>query len=353
MTDADDQRVTLSDGPVYVSHYPRRMLVDEGTGMWCQNCPSGMLELDRLHREFGDNVIAVATHCNADQDPLTNDPYWQGLGFYAAPYFRLDRIRQSASGSASGLDAYYDRPVEFRITISGLESEGNDAVKVTASVESAVPADNSADRYRIGYVLTSDFYCPGDRKYYQQNDVTNPSGGRFYFMPKRIPGDMIVFHDVSLTSDNAFEGIAGSLPAELLPGERYEFSWTVDRPELLEDIADGRMVVYLLDSVTGEIFNADSAGIRSFSSVADVEPDGSLSPSVKALQGGQLGVYVPTEEPFSLTVYDMNGARCAVYEGGKGMSVNVVRHDLPSGIYVAVLKTEGGICSTRLLITNN
>lgn len=273
---AGGERVKLSEGQVYVSLYPRNVLLDEGTGMWCLNCAKGMLEMESMARSLGNQMIGVATHCQKDQDPLTNEEYWNQLGFYAAPYFKLNRIASSSSGSVSDMSHYYASPTECRVSISNISLQGNESADVTVTVDNGVELDNTSDRYRIGYVVTADFYRPGNRKFYQQNDATNPTSERFYFMPKRIPADLIVFHDVSLTSEAAFSGFEKSLPQEVMTaGGSHEFSWSFERPELLDFLKEGKVVAYIIDTQSGELLNAARKSLDEDSSV-DALPSESL-----------------------------------------------------------------------------
>ena len=43
----------------------KNVLVEEVTGTWCNNCPSGIYYIDSLQHVY-DNVIAIAVHTNGN-----------------------------------------------------------------------------------------------------------------------------------------------------------------------------------------------------------------------------------------------------------------------------------------------
>lgn len=342
-------RVTLCEGTVYASWYTRTLLADKGTGMWCQNCPKGILEMEKLEREFGDAVIGVDTHSYPDLDPLANPSYWDGLGFVAAPYFMLDRLKGSVGGSADGFSRYYDRPTAFKITIDEIRPEGDDAIRVTAGVTTAVDTDNSTDRYRIGYVLTADFYQPDERKFAQHNDVSTPSGDRFYFLPTRIPADLMKYHDVSLTSANAFSGFEKSLPSKLEQGVEYSFSWNVARPELLDDIADGRVVAYLIDTESGAIENTAARSPGQETSVPSLTVNDAALPVVDVIAGGSLRVTLPDAGGYTLDVFDISGClRLSV--SGVANPQDCVAASLCNGFYLVRVTASCGSAIYKIAV---
>lgn len=68
--------------------------------------------------------------------------------------------------------------------------------------------------------------------------------------------------NVVLTSENAFDGIKGALAGRLEAREAHEVSWSMQRPELLEDWNKARIVAYIIDSETGRVVNAAAHRVK-------------------------------------------------------------------------------------------
>lgn len=346
----NNERVTLSEGDIFVSSYPRTLLVDKGTATWCVNCPQAMLDLEAYKRMFGASIIAVETHCNADIDPLTDSGYWDGLGFYAAPTFMVNRIRKSSSQTIAGITGYFDMPTTFKVTLGDVKISGKDSAEITATAVSASDVDNSSGRYRVGYVLTADFHDPENIQFRQQNSINGPYGYRFYFMPSVITPDLMTHHDVSLTSDNAFTGFEGSLPTTLESGKEYTHTWTIDRPELLDDIRRGRVVAYIVDAEEGDVENAAALMLDGNSGsgiYSAVKPD--ASPEIRYLQGGTLMITLPESGEYRLDTFDMSGM-LRFTATGTADSAAVIETGLPKGIYVTRLTTRDDASMTKIIV---
>lgn len=346
MTDGET-KVALSENFIYASPYAKRLLVDKGTGMWCQNCPRGILELESLERQLGEAVVAVDTHSYPDQDPLANTDYWNGLGFYAAPFFMLDRRDSSKGENTSAFSKFYDTPANFKIDITGISLEGNEEATVTTTVKAAYDTDNGSGRFRIGYVLTADFHEPDNRSFMQQNNTSNPSGERFYFMPSRIPADLMTYHDVSLTAENAFNGFEGSLPEFMEAGNGYDYSWKIKRPELLDDLKNGRVAAYVIDTESKTVDNTTARLLAGGSGIGSIADDSSRL--IEPAGNGRLRLNLESGSEYRLEVFDASGKR-VFSRTGNHVCGELTDTGLDAGIYVATVSADCGFSSCRIII---
>lgn len=242
----------------FASAFSRRLFVDEGTGMWCVNCPTGTLTLNKLHQEYGDQLIGVTTHVNTlttgSNDLLSNAVYFSKLAYRDIPKMMLNRL---ADTQANGDEKFGDiplSPVSFGIEMTEPQTLDYGTATAKVNVRVAAQTDNSADRYRIGYVGIKTYYGKDNDEYYQRNSCALLSNDEYYYLPTNMKAPLCVFHNVSVTSDTAFTGITESLPATLEPGEAYPFTVTVDGLE--EGI---KLVVFVLDTQTGEMMNCTAA----------------------------------------------------------------------------------------------
>lgn len=88
------ENVGVEDSVAAVNFIPaHRILLEEGTGMWCGYCPLGMLATEHLNELYPDTVIAVTVH---HDDVLCDTDYDKALGFMNFPSGSLT-VRRHAS----------------------------------------------------------------------------------------------------------------------------------------------------------------------------------------------------------------------------------------------------------------
>ncbi len=327
-----------SDAPDHSDpDFVRALVVDKGTGMWCVNCPSREVVIDDLEDRFGSRLIMLVTHV---RDILDNPGYWEALEYNSVPRMMLNRIKASQGGGDANFEEYYDQPTSFGIRIDGPVEIAERNLKVKARVKVSESIDNSGERYRVGYVITGNFYKPGDNKYIQENNCTNPFFGAYYYLPGKIPSALMHYENVTLTSETAFTGIEGSLPASLVPGESYEVSWECVTPTLLDSPEDARVVAFVIDTVTGELMNAcaldastesvvNEAAVISTESLFHITSDGMIQASI-----------LPGEE-YCLEVFDVAGIRIDL-KTGLGTGCDLFEIPDMTGLMIVTLSTPRG-----------
>lgn len=349
---SDGKSDQLLKSNIYASYFVRNLVVDKGTGMWCQNCPSGMIELEKLQNQFGDNIIALETHIDGGPEPLSNKDYWTQIDFYAAPYFKLNRIKNSAYSNTSKFEQYYSNPTRFAIDVTSVKEISEDQYEITAKVEAAESLNNSSDRYRIGYVMSSTFFDPTSKSFYQKNTPAL-SSDRFYYLPSKISSELMVFHDVTLGVDGAFSGIEYSLPEQIEADMNHDFTWTVERPELLGDMKAGRIVAIVLDTETGIIENATAVNLdKEFgdSSVESIISGAKASTiGLRAIADGELSITSNCDADYVLAIYSTDGRLCQQFEGVAN-GTETVNTSLAKGIYVAHLTANNETKTIKIAI---
>lgn len=336
---ADGKTVEIFSGSYFSSAFRKMPFVDEGTGLWCVNCPSGMIQADRLKEHFGEEMVLVTAHVN---DVFANQEYFNFLSSYSVPYFRLDRRRATAGSGTEKFGKYYDMPVKFGISITGVEygetQDGARTATLTAEVLVADETDNNSGQYRIGYVLTGDYEIDADtpnyRRYRQSNSSTRSSDERFYYLPSEIPAELMSYHGVALSSGNdAFLGLEGSLTGTLTPGEPFRHTWTVELPEAGAGLKKESLAAYVLDTKTGNIENTCLIAIDSGNSAVDAITDDSAARLRNTANG--LVTVDAGQESFTLTAYSLSGRLAREYRGQGQATIEL---GLPAGLYVLRLK---------------
>lgn len=77
-------------------------------------------------------------------------------------------------------------------------------------------------------------------------------------MPTWIPCDLMIYHDVAKGTSSAFSGIGNSLPDRLEANKEYAFNYRIDLPETIIDKDNIEVIVFVLNTQTGGIMNADN-----------------------------------------------------------------------------------------------
>lgn len=253
--DADGNRSVAVESRVFCSWFPRTHLVDEFTGLWCNNCPDGVLDIESLERRFGSQVVALSVHVN---DILECAEYRNNTTVYSVPWLLLNRDSQSAGSSISGFEAGFDAPTETFIEISKYEV-GDGSVSAEAQVTWAKDIDNPGDRYRVGYVLTRDVVTDQpDRQYNQSNGLSTVKDERFYYLGTSVNSDLSPIYNAVVSGEYAHVGIPGSLPSSMSAMEPVAVRWNVPKPEAVDNLGDTRLVAYVVDSSSGKVLNTCS-----------------------------------------------------------------------------------------------
>lgn len=344
---AGGQEIKVAEGEFYASKYLRHEIIDKGTGMWCPNCPAENVILKPVKNKLGSRGLTVLeSHAN---DALNNAGYIAGLGYRALPEIKLNRIASTTGASVATYPKYYAQEPRFGISLVDIEVESDDMAVVTVKVAATEATDNATDRYRVGYVLAADIAAPCyingvELKLYQQNNSSTPAYEEYYFLPSIIPSELIVFHNVTLNSEYAFNGFARSLPSMMEAGEWNQFTFRVQRAPVLDNIRNGKAACFVLDTLTGEILNAgfypigkETTGIGTpvAEYVSDLDLHHNADGTFRVRSAGNNG---------KLTAYDLSGR--AVDEVYVAKDSSSVALNLPTGIYIVVF--TDGISSARI-----
>lgn len=335
-------------GQTYISAFARRVMVDKGTGMWCVNCPQAEVAIDGLRDELGDALIMVNTHVN---DALANGAYWSELKWYAVPWMMLDRVGSTAGSDASAFAGRYNLPAEFGVSVVSADELQPGIMHGVARVRVAAETENSDGRYRLGCVVTGDFHDPSNPEYVQQNTCNFPTYGAYYYLPSKIIPALMHYENVSQTSENAFGGIEGSLPAMMMPGEEYEVEFDEVLPDVVSGASNLRMVAFVLDTQTGEVLNADELLKGEILPPAGVPGVESGNLRIACGRNGDilLAGLLPGER-YTAEVFSTAGARVWSLDRMAEAEAETLSAPLESGLYIVRVGTRHGAESVRMIV---
>ena len=320
-----------------VSAYARRVVAEEVTGTWCGYCVRGIANMEAMNDEYADSFLGIAVHNGIEgwEDPMAFPEYtdWLFDKFNMGGYPHCAVNRQlTNTGDPGNLYYYYNQVMQRDHYIGlGLTAEvdaGSRTLKAHASLFSA--RDIEEANLRLCYVIIeNDVHCDdvaydeqgNPLKYngWEQNNYYAGGGmgemGGFEDLPGTIPGADMWYQDVARYISDGFEGIEGSVPAQIREGEEVIHEETIAMPETIRVDANTELAVLLINSKNGEIVNAEKFSLRDF-----FDPDG-----VDTVQADACGISISARDGrivaasassiVMLKVFSADGRCVASYDG--------------------------------------
>lgn len=259
----------------------RRVVMEEATATWCNNCTRGIVGMRRLGEIFGDRFIGIAMH--GSDDPMLLRAYRTsriGKKMPSLPIAYLDRTLELdpyiGTHALSDVHFYADeavrdhlaRPTVADISLSAAWSdEGRTAIDVEALTTFRYNAD--AAPYGIVLLLLEDGMSGEGRDWMQINGYSSTQNRgeldadmqEFADAPYYIYN--YVFNHVAVDVLSPDDGIPGSIAAPLVADtpQRYALRWDISGNTLIQDKSQLHIVALLVSHDTTEIINAASAEI--------------------------------------------------------------------------------------------
>ncbi len=330
------KNLTLAQSDVFSAPFARQLLVDEGTGVWCTNCPEGILLLDQLQRDYPGQCNVLATHVN---DVIANAAYWPNLGFYAVPYFMLNREKDTKYSNLSKFANYYKAPAVVEVTPKEFwVTKDESGLSATLAVTFAENTDNTSGKYGLCYVITSPFHSETGGSWRQQNNCAASKFEQYYFFPSYIAPYLSYYEHVTTTAQNAFTPVEGLISTTFDAYDPLTVTTELEIPEIADDIFDCTLVAFVIDTETGVVLNSASIPF------GEPDPSGSVSsahiatsPMLSIVDGG---VKVQCADGgYSISVFDATGRMLMSTDSTADAGV----HSLPAkGLQIVSVVTRDG-----------
>lgn len=343
----------------------KRAVLEEYSGAACPNCPDGLIVLEKLEADFGDQIIPMAIRSYLG-DELTpeNSDYADllGLSQLGAPSAAVNRhyggypVERASDGTISyrtgGVEAglWYDFVADELARTSyaeiqaGVPLNENDtepsALRIDSKLRFALDCDG-AD-YSLFAVLLEDGVTT-----YQQNGrhaSTDPffgpwgAGGIYgkeYVYPYYI-NDV-----VRSVSDANLVGRSGLIPSTLKAGESIEQTLSVSIPRRGIKLENSKVAVMLIDNKTGYVENAVVVKVGDTSGIANETLRGE-APIVKITNGC---LTVESFEEANVAVYDLQGR---LLSSEKGTHVEL-RGIEPGIVALTITQTKNSTTHRRVI----
>lgn len=255
----------------------QRLVVEEGTGTWCQYCPKGIVGFRKASEAYPNHFIGIAIHRS---DNLVTNTY-EDLVFESLPNCYFNRNTKSAiEPSFESIETAVKKLME-KTPVMGVDAnvKYTDSGKKKISVEALTTflGAHKGMNYRLSFVLLES----GITGYTQVNAF---AGGKLGEMGgfEKLPNPATIDMDHVARMNYSYNGIEGSIPADVEADETTRYTTTLDVPSTIQNPDNCDLVVLVIDAATGRIENGvkvalgeHTTGIRDAEKVA--VPDFSFS----------------------------------------------------------------------------
>lgn len=301
----------------------KHVVIEEGTGAWCGNCPLGILAMENLEKLYGDQVIPIAIHsANGQGDIYDYSAYTAYLGVSSFPTGLVNRIDTVYAPAISSGNDYYFETSEGNKTFHDIAKREfeNYAVadvcidKAVYDVESKniqimgnvnYALDMNSLNHNIAFVVLEDNLSGKQNNYFYMN--TNPffgkfgSGGEF---GENAP--IIQYVDVARkVPNNNFAGESGLIPVSVTADQPVAFNKVFSLPENVSNWDNAKVVVMLIDANTERVLNA--ARLKFAAGTAGIN-DATVSENGITISGENGSINVNGGSDLNVTVYDVSGS---------------------------------------------
>ena len=248
---------TLNFNTPAITHYQRRIVMEEATGTWCGSCVHGTATIDKLTKEYPDNFIAISLHSNDQMSDIENYSKVTNR-FTAYPgciINRMERINPLYPNVLPLVTEMKDK-AEAMVTATAYFAKP-DRSAVTVKAESIFGFnDDKTANFGLAYVVTEDHVGP----YEQTNSYSGSTyEGDMEFINEwgKLPPKVLVEHNhVGRGIYGHALGLDGSVPKAVKEGEAYQHAYSFKLPKTVQNTDNVSIVVLLIDKNTGEIMNA-------------------------------------------------------------------------------------------------
>lgn len=324
--DTSDDAKTLTIDPV-IPAPGKIVLSEEGTGTWCQWCPRGAVNMERMEDYFHGYWAGVAVH---NGDPMQNDDYASGLADYVTGYPSA-LVDRGSMIDPSQMEIEFLKNIVIAptgvVTNSATYDNTTGALEISAKIDwkAAVEGD-----WKIACVLTENTVTGSDAAYDQANAYSGgdngPMGG-YEMLPNPVPADEMEYNHVGRRilpsySGEVIEGANGSTDGDT---KLVSFSTTIDESWNSNEMS----IIVMLIKPDGTIDNVGYASLED--AIANMDSSVIVSSEVDSIFiGGTIqmmaDVYPANESDLSVTwsissynqassTIDENGLFTAVEEG--------------------------------------
>ncbi len=340
----------------------KRLLAEEATGTWCGWCPRGHV--------FMDSIAASSTHKGSfslvavhNSDPMVVPAYDAKVSALVGNSYPSLMIDRRLDVDPSALFQVYDLEKDYfgfvDITLTEVAASGfNYSLK--ASVK---PGYELGGDYRLAIALTEDDVRGGPDgsawdqvNYYSFQTANSPlvgSGLNWQQEPAKVPASKMHYNHVARGIFPNVDGAAGSLPAMMIPGTTYDYTFNIPMQPWWHR-ENMHAVVMLIRNSDGHVLNSNNLNVSvGVSDVAAGVNELTVAPN-PTVNNAYINFSLTTASNVDVVITDMMGRTVQTINkenfGAGAHKLNVDLSGVTSGVYNVTVKTDSGSVSTRLSV---
>lgn len=220
-TDGSDNIATRYS--CYNEGYPRKVVIEEATGNWCQYCTAGLASMDYFAENYPDWILIGVHGGNNGTEPMTVPGYNAWLNKYIEGFPQAWANRVGEIQLAGRENQYYE-PVNEYFTSFPAYADINLNVTVSADRKSANITSNTKFsletdvKHYLSFVIVEDNVGPYPQQNYYYGANIDLGGWEDV-----KPGTKVKFNHVA-RAISEYPGINGSLPDAIEANKDYEYS---------------------------------------------------------------------------------------------------------------------------------
>ena len=240
------------------------VVIEENTGTWCGWCPLGTVAFENLEDDE-DKFIGIAVHAG---DPMENSYYadqsssFPGVSGYPSAVLERMEADHAAYSETMFASRENETPVA-EVVVGGYVTGDELEIRILAEFAEQVSGD-----WRLAAVVTEDNVTGSSGGYAQANYFAGGGSGSLVGndwdwadKPNPVPASEMVYNHVArLIADDAYDGVAGSVPSSVNAGDRVWYSYYVDIDPSW-DLSNIHVVAMLLEP-SGVVNNAGKGGVE-------------------------------------------------------------------------------------------
>ncbi|HEX5111837.1 MAG TPA: Omp28-related outer membrane protein [Saprospiraceae bacterium] len=364
--DGDPLDDTTATSILPVIPAPNKIIVlEEGTGTWCQWCPRGAVFMDLMADKYHGYVASIAVH---NADPMTVDEYDSNIGFLAYPSAHVDR---------DGIDydpSVIEGPFLNRVSVAPPVTIVNGAAydsttrELKVSLTTTLMEDIVGD-YKIACVITEDSVRGTGSAYNQVNAYAGGGSGvmgGFELLPNPVPAAQMFYNHVARAINPSYDGFPYTTGGGADSGQVFNHVVTYTIPT--EWDINQLHVIGLFFSPTGEISNASSTTLaeavaQGFDSIpaidittrvndiAQVDGPINLYPN-PANEQAVVSLNLKADCHVQMALYTINGMLVGKRDYGRqsgGVFLPIDMNNLETGLYFINVIIDGNTTVLKLM----
>lgn len=315
----------------------KRVVLEEGTGQDCPNCPQGILAIENLEHAFGDQFLPISLHTYQGDELGTGfSNYNSFLGISMFPSGIVNRNTAPVFPMTTGEDGkatftsttnpcwldYVNKEIEvaadadFNFTKAQLESDST--INVAYNYKYAL--DVEGQNVNLFTVVVEDSVKGRQSNNYSAQ--TDPLFGE-WGKGGKYGSSLVIYYHLDVVRGvigESFYGTPGYIQPNVEAGEEYTTEYTFKLPAQVSKAKNCKIVTMMIDANSGKVINSARATLdaSNFTSITDTQI---ANDRIKVeIQNG--GVEVTTEIPAQVSLYRLDGTLIGTAQGNGTISLS-------------------------------